>query len=120
MTLEKLEQIKADTLPKLDLRLLKNGYKVFVGAGDCGIKAGSREILSVILDEVSSLGLNTVCVTQMGCTGDCKNEPVVQVIDLDGNSFLYGNVTKEIAKDIIVKHVCANKVITENLVKNLG
>ena len=71
MTLEELNKIKAEASSSLELRLKKNGYKVFVGAGECGIAHGSRDILSAILDEVAKRGMSDTLVTQMGCIGEC-------------------------------------------------
>ena len=65
MTLEELNKIKEQTLPQLSLRVNQCPIKVYVAAGDSGIKAGSRMVLQEALNLVYDLGLQNVMVTQM-------------------------------------------------------
>lgn len=119
MTVEKLNQIRDEVKPTLELRLSKHGAVVYVGAGDCGIEKGSREVLSAVLDEVAVLALKDVIVTQMGCIGECDYEPIVTVRTPDGVSTTYGKVTPEIAKEIISSHISGGKVVEKALLANL-
>ena len=119
MTLEKLKEIKERTSKDLSIRLAKSGYKVYVVAGKTGIEHGSREILSTILDEVALLGIKDCVVTQIGTIGNQEYEPLVEVVSPDGKDYIYGSVTKEIAKQIVVDHVSGNKVVTSALLENV-
>lgn len=119
MTVEELNKIKAEASSSLELRLKKNGYKVFVGAGECGIAHGSRNILSAILDEVAKRGMSDTLVTQMGCIGECDYEPIVEVVSPNGQTSIYGNVTEDIAKEIVVEHISGGKVLDKYLLDNI-
>lgn len=119
MTIEKLNQLRNESKKALELRLSKNGYVIYVGAGECGIANGSRKTLEAILDEVAKLALENVTVSQMGCIDECGYEPIVEVKNSNGESFLYGKVTEEVAKQIVSSHISGNKVVETALLKNL-
>lgn len=119
MTIEKLNQIRNEAKKRIDLRLTKAGAHLYVGAGDCGIEHGSRNTLAVILDEVSKLALENVTVTQMGCIGECEYEPIVEIKDADGQSYVYGKVDADVAKEIVSSHLSGGKVVEASLLKNL-
>ncbi len=53
--------------------------RVVVGMATCGIAAGARPVLAAFVEEVSKRQLKDVMVTQTGCIGICKLEPVVEV-----------------------------------------
>ena len=61
-----------------------NAARVLVGMATCGIAAGARPVLSALVEEVNRLGLtDKVTVTQTGCIGICRYEPIVEVYQAD-------------------------------------
>jgi len=116
MTLEELKKIKEETLPQLSLRVNQCPIKVYIAAGDSGIKAGSRLVLQEALNLVYDLGLSNVMVTQMPACPEGQ-EVAVNVIMEDGKEFNYVNVDKKNIKRIIVDHVVGKKVVSDLLLK---
>ena len=53
--------------------------RVVVGMATCGIAAGARPVLNEFVRQVREAGLERVTVTQTGCIGVCRLEPIVEV-----------------------------------------
>ena len=88
-------------------------YRVVVGMATCGIAAGAREVLNACAEEVAKKALYNVMVTQTGCIGLCKYEPVVEVFDKDGGKTTYVEMTAEKIIKVINDHIVNGNVVTE-------
>lgn len=87
--------------------------KIVVGMATCGIAAGARGVLNAIIEEVDARKLSNVKVTQTGCIGMCKLEPIVDVMMPGKEKVTYVHVTPEKVKTIIASHVVNGNVVTE-------
>ena len=87
--------------------------KIVVGMATCGIAAGARPVLNAIVEEVENRKLTNVKVTQTGCIGMCKLEPLVDVIMPGKEKVTYVHVTPEKARRIVAGHVVNGNVVTE-------
>lgn len=116
MTLEELQKIKEETLPQLSLRINQCPIKIYVAAGDEGIKKGSRIILQEALEIVYNLGLNNVMVTQMPRCPEGQ-EVAVNVVMGEDTVYHYVNVTKEGINRIITEHIVGKKIVSDLLLK---
>ena len=87
--------------------------RVLVGMATCGIAAGARPVLTAIVDEVAKRGLSDIMVTQTGCIGICQDEPVVEVIDANGDKTTYVKMTPEKALRVVNDHLVNGNVVTE-------
>jgi len=67
--------------------------KVIIGKGSCGIAAGANKI-ATRFNEIAE-------VKTTGCIGMCYLEPIVDVIDSNGNKSTYVHVNNEVADEII-------------------
>ena len=79
-SLAELEAIRQKTLEKVAMR--KEGsdeIRVVVGMATCGIAAGARPVMLKFVEEVRTRNLNNVTVSQTGCIGMCRLEPMVDV-----------------------------------------
>ncbi|KPU26279.1 ferredoxin [Caloranaerobacter sp. TR13] len=112
-SLEELRKIKEETLKKVDLRKQREGTRIVVGMATCGISAGARPVLMALLEEVKSRNLSDVTVTQTGCIGVCRLEPIVEVYRPGEEKVTYVEMTPEKAKRIIAEHIVNGKVVTE-------
>ena len=86
MTLEDLLKIKDETLPQLSLRINQCPIKIYVSAGDEGIKKGSRIVLQGALETVYNL-MKQDGVDQLNTveTSKASNEKVLKLWDDNGN-----------------------------------
>ena len=87
--------------------------RVVVGMATCGIAAGARPVLAAVLDEVEKRKVQNVMVTQTGCIGICKYEPVVEVCAPGEEKVTYVLVTPEKAARIVTEHLINGQVVTE-------
>ena len=87
--------------------------RVLVGMATCGIAAGARPVLTAIVDEVAKRDLSDIMVTQTGCIGICQYEPVVEVIDANGDKTTSVKMTPEKALRVVNDHLVNGNVVTE-------
>ena len=87
--------------------------RVVVGMATCGIAAGARPVLAAVLDEVEKRKVQNVMVTQTGCIGICKYEPVVEVYAPGQEKVTYVLVTPEKAARIVAEHLVNGQVVKE-------
>jgi len=104
-TLDELKKLRDKSLDQMMMRGINNSFRIQVGLGTCGIASGAKPILSVFLSEVEEKKLDNVSVTQVGCMGECAYEPMAEIIDQHGQSFVYCNLTEATAKEVIERHV---------------
>lgn len=85
--------------------------EIRVGLASCGVAAGALETLQTF----QKLNLTNTKIKQVGCLGFCYAEPLVEIVDDSGNSYLYANVSVKKAEKIIEEHINAGKVVAEYL-----
>jgi NADP-reducing hydrogenase subunit HndB len=112
-SIAELEEIRKKTLDKISLRTNADGIRVVVGMATCGIAAGARPVMNAFVEEIDKRNLNNVTVSMTGCVGVCKLEPVVDVIDKDGNKTTYVKMTAEKAARVVVEHIVNGKVCVD-------
>ena len=114
-TLEELQAIRDRMKNQINNRNMagENDYRVVVGMATCGIAAGARTTLEAITKEVADKKLNNVIVSQTGCIGICKYEPIVEVFAPGKEKVTYVYVDAERARQIVASHVVNGKVIEE-------
>ncbi|MGA2479419.1 MAG: NADH-quinone oxidoreductase subunit NuoF [Spirochaetia bacterium] len=89
--------------------------EVAVGMSSCGIAAGSRVVLDALQKDVAAKGL-PYAVVSTGCIGACHAEPLVEVRQADGRTFLYGNVDEAKAHAIAESHLGGGAPVAELLI----
>ena len=90
-----------------------NDIRIIVGMATCGIAAGARPVLAALVDEIGKRNLADVNVSQTGCIGMCRLEPIVEVFEPNKERVTYVKVTEEKARKIIAEHIVNGKVVTE-------
>lgn len=114
-TLDELKKLRDESLKKMTMRTQKDGFRIQVGMGTCGIASGARPILNAFLEQVELLELKNVTITQVGCMGECAHEPMAEIIDEAGQSYIYCALTIPMVKQIVDRHIVNHQPITKYL-----
>ena len=119
MNIADLNAIKAKMQAKMATREASGDEdtRIVVGMATCGIAAGARPVLNAFVEEVTKRGLKNVKVTQTGCLGMCKLEPMVQVYVPNKPTVTYVHVTAEVAQKIVAEHIVNGHPVKEHTIK---
>ncbi len=90
--------------------------RIVVGMATCGIAAGAREVINTFVEEIAKRGIQDVKVTQAGCLGMCKLEPMVQVHIPGEEVVTYVYVDADIAKRIVSDHIVNANIVREHVI----
>ena len=113
-SLAELQEIRNRALNQVNLRKEReDGIRVVVGMATCGIAAGARPVLSAFLKEVEKRNLADVTVTQTGCIGMCRLEPIVEVYVPGQDKVTYVKMTEEKAARVVAEHIINNQPVVE-------
>lgn len=104
-TIAELEAIRKRTLEQVSLRKDENATRVVVGMATCGIAAGARPVMLAFLEEVNKRGLSQVQVSQTGCIGMCRLEPMVEVTMPGHEKVTYVHMTPEKVARVVAEHI---------------
>ncbi len=113
-SLADLEAIRAKTLENIAMR--KEGHdaaRVVVGMATCGIAAGARPVMLQFVEEIKKRNLSSVTVSQTGCIGMCRLEPMVDVILPGQEKVTYVKVTPEMVARIVAEHIVNGRPVEE-------
>ncbi|MDP4117778.1 MAG: (2Fe-2S) ferredoxin domain-containing protein [Bacillota bacterium] len=113
-SLAELKQLREEVQGQIDLRKEhKEGVRVVIGMATCGIAAGARPVMNAFLKEVSKRGLSDVTVTQTGCIGMCRMEPIVEVFMPGKEKVTYVHMTENKVARIVAEHIINKQPVTE-------
>ncbi len=114
-SLAELEQIRKQTLERINLRKEDKAdtTRVVIGMATCGIAAGARPVMHAFMDELNKRQLQHVTVSQTGCIGMCRLEPMVDIITPDGTKVTYVHVKPEMVPRIVAEHVVNGRPVEE-------
>ena len=85
--------------------------RIVVGMATCGIAAGARPVLNRLSELVQEKNLKDVMVTQTGCIGICRFEPVVEIYESGGSKTTYVHMTPEKAEEVVNRHIIGGNVV---------
>ncbi len=113
-SLEELKAIREKMKKQMNVREQdENNIRVLVGMATCGIAAGARPVLTAFLDEVDKRGLQNVSVSQTGCSGVCRLEPIVEVFVPGEEKVTYVKMKPEMVPAIVEQHLVNHNVVTD-------
>jgi NADP-reducing hydrogenase subunit HndB len=112
--LRKLRDSKKDDLRKREAEGKETN--IIVGVGTCGLAAGAKQVLDAFIVNLDENKLvDSVLVRQAGCMGLCHSEPTVEVTVPGMPAVIYGNVTTDVVKEIIKKHIIGKELLSGNI-----
>ena len=114
-SLAELEAIRKATLSRINVRTEEKGEttRVVIGMATCGIAAGARPVMLGFMDEIQKRQLQHVTVSQTGCVGMCRFEPMVDVILPGKDKVTYVNVKPEMVPRIVAEHIVNGRPVQE-------
>ena len=113
-TLEELAVLREKMKGDANLRNDGSGNtRVVVGLATCGIAAGSRPVLTEMVEEVNRRQLKNVMVTQTGCIGLCRLEPIMEVYVPGEEKVTYVKMTADKVAKIVTDHLINGKPVIE-------
>jgi len=113
-TLAELQAIREKMQREMGMREQNDDQiRVVVGMATCGIAAGARPVLTAFLEEVAKRELKNVTVTQTGCIGVCRLEPIVEVYVPGQEKVTYVKMKPDMVPAIVSEHLVNGKVVAE-------
>ena len=113
-SLAELQEIRNRALNQVNLRKEReDGIRVVVGMATCGIAAGARPVLNAFVQEVEKRNLADVTVTQTGCIGMCRLEPIVEVYVPGQDKVTYIEMTEEKVAKVVAEHLINQRPVAE-------
>jgi len=113
-TLEELKAIREQMQAKINIcNTDENNVRIVVGMATCGVAAGARPVLNAFVDEVNKRKLANVTVSQTGCLGVCRLEPLVEIYTPGKEMVTYVKATPEKVAKIVAEHVVNNQIVAE-------
>ena len=113
-SLAELQAIREKTLNRINLRKEEGeATRVVIGMATCGIAAGARPVMLAFMDEIQKRGLQHVTVSQTGCIGMCRLEPMVDVYLPGQEKVTYVHMTPEKVGRVVAEHIVNGRPVTE-------
>ena len=113
-SLAELRAIRERMEKQLDLREAGDDHiRVVVGMATCGIAAGARPVMTAFLDEIEKRQLKNVTVSQTGCIGVCRLEPIVEVYVPGQEKVTYVKMTPDKVASVVSEHLVNGRVVEE-------
>jgi len=113
-SLADLQAIRAKTLENINMRKEdENAARVVIGMATCGIAAGARPVMLKFLEEIKERDLQHVTVSQTGCIGMCRLEPMVDVILPGQDKVTYVKVKPDMVDRIVREHLIGGTPVGE-------
>ena len=112
-SLAELKAIKEKTQNELAMRNASNGLRIIVGMATSGIAAGARPVMNAFMDEIQKRNITHATVGMTGCIGMCRLEPIVEVIDKEGNKVTYVKMDADKAVRVVAEHIVNGNVVNE-------
>ena len=112
-SINEIEEIRKNKLDEMKMSGKEQKYRVVVGMATCGIAAGANPVMAALKEEIKKEDLKNASVTQNGCIGVCRLEPIVEVYDANQNRTTYVKMTPEKVERVVREHLVHGNACTE-------
>ena len=113
-SIAELKEIREQMQSRINMRKEEDeGIRVVVGMATCGIAAGARPVLAAFVDEIGRRNLQDVTVSQTGCIGVCRLEPIVEIYEPGKEKVTYVKMDPEKAARVVSEHLVNHRVVEE-------
>ena len=113
-SLAELQAIRDKALNQVNLRKEReDGIRIVVGMATCGIAAGARPVLNAFMQEIEKRNVANATVTQTGCIGMCRLEPIVEVYAPGKEKVTYVKMTEEKVAKVVAEHIVNGNPVAE-------
>ena len=113
-SLAELQAIRDKARASVTLReSAEAGTRVLVGMATCGIAAGARPVMLAFVEEINKRKLDHVTVSQTGCVGMCRLEPMVDVYMPGQEKVTYVKLTPDMVPRIVAEHIVNGRPVLE-------
>jgi len=113
-SLEELKAIRVRMQKQMDTREGdENSIRIVVGMATCGIAAGAKPVFEAFLEEVNKRNLKNVVVSQTGCIGVCRLEPIAEIFVPGQEKVTYVKLKPDMVPRIVNDNVVNGKVVTD-------
>ncbi|MBN1191146.1 MAG: NADH-quinone oxidoreductase subunit NuoF [Dehalococcoidales bacterium] len=93
--------------------------RILVGSATCGRASGALSVLEALKDELGNQQIEAN-ILEVGCIGTCYVEPVINIIKPGEPHIYYGNVTPEIARQLVSDYLVNNDPGTDLALGTVG
>jgi len=119
LKIEDLKKIREKVSKETSLRDGHVTVKITVPLGTCGIKAGARDVMTTLMEEIELSNRSDIKVITSGCMGMCSSEPNVKVELLNETPTVYQHIDKNKIRQIFKGHILKGEVQTEFVLANV-
>lgn len=95
--------------------MMEKNLEIKIGYASCGIAAGAKEVYEELEREISREDY-AVDLTKVGCVGLCHNEPILELVEPDGTSFTYGNLSRKDVGGLLKSHLVQDTSYEDKLI----
>ena len=112
-SLAELAAIRERMKDRVAIREGSGTTRIVVGMATCGIAAGARPVLNAFLQEIEKRNVQNATVTQTGCIGMCRFEPIAEVLVPGKEKVTYVQLTEEKVAKIVADHIVNGTPVAE-------
>lgn len=120
-SIAELKALRDQMQAKMNVRDSEDGsIRVVVGMATCGIAAGARPVMLEFIEELKRRGIENATVSQTGCVGVCRLEPIVEVYVKGQEKVTYVHMTPEKVARVVNDHIVNGRPVEEYTVGAQG